>query len=101
MISNLIMIFLLFLLTLTVLIGIKPINDSNDILPIEESNIFRGIWAIIIIMVHVPQEYYNFIQDTIGSFAYIGVTFFFMCSSYGLMYGLHKKKNYLIICCST
>ena len=31
----------------------------------------------------------------VGSFAYIGVTFFFLSSAYGLKYGVENKKDYL------
>lgn len=44
----------------------------------------RGIWCIIIVLVHIPEAYQNPIQDLLGSFAYVGVTFFFMTSGYGL-----------------
>lgn len=44
-------------------------------------------------LVHVPYAYQNRIQGMIGSFAYIGVTFFFMTSSYGLALSLTKKPE--------
>ena len=44
----------------------------------------RGFWSIIVILVHTPTPYQNTLQDMIGSFAYIGVTFFFLTSAYGL-----------------
>lgn len=43
---------------------------------LESTNCMRGFWCIIILLVHIPSEYQNSIQDAIGSFAYIGVTFF-------------------------
>lgn len=44
----------------------------------------RGIFSLIIIMIHIPRTYENKIQLMIGGFAYIGVTFFFLTSAYGL-----------------
>ena len=48
----------------------------------------RGFWCLIIALVHVPAQWQNPIQDLMGSFAYVGVTFFFMTSSYGLVQGV-------------
>lgn len=50
----------------------------------ESTCALRGFWSIIIILVHVPGGFQNQLQDMVGSFAYIGVTFFFMTSAYGL-----------------
>ena len=50
----------------------------------ENSNAFRGIWCIIVILVHIPAQYGNPLQNMAGSFAYIGVTFYFLSSGYGL-----------------
>ncbi len=53
----------------------------------------RGFWCLIILLVHIPPNHQNRIQDLIGSFAYIGVTFFFMTSGYGLMLGIQKNEQ--------
>ena len=58
---------------------------------VESTNSLRGFWCIIILLVHVPADYQNTVQDLLGSFAYIGVSFFFMTSGYGLM--LNMMKN--------
>lgn len=52
----------------------------------------RGFWCIIVILVHIPAVYQNRIQDLMGSFAYIGVTFFFMTSAYGLKVGAKRIR---------
>lgn len=57
----------------------------------DQTNALRGIWCLVILLVHIPAAYQNRIQDMIGSFAYVGVTFFFMTSGYGLMLSLEKK----------
>lgn len=59
---------------------------------IKTTNVFRGIWSIIVIMVHIPKQYGNIIQDMAGSFAYIGVTFFFMASGFGLSQSVLRNK---------
>lgn len=57
------------------------------------TNAMRGFWCIIVILVHVPAAYQNKIQDMAGSFAYIGVTFFFLTSAFGLTTGLKNNPN--------
>jgi len=58
---------------------------------LDNTKAMRGLWCIIVVMVHVPALYQNTVQDLVGSFAYIGVTFFFMTSSYGL--SLQFRRN--------
>lgn len=60
---------------------------------LENTTCMRGFWCIIILLVHIPLQYQNTIQDAIGSFAYIGVTFFFMTSSYGLLLSVEKNPQ--------
>lgn len=59
-------------------------NFNPDFFNIRNTNALRGIWSVIVIMVHIPVQYGNMLQDMVGSFAYIGVTFFFMFSGFGL-----------------
>lgn len=44
-------------------------------------------------MVHIPAQYGNALQDIAGSFAYIGVTFYFMASGYGLSLGVIQNNG--------
>lgn len=60
---------------------------------ITSTTALRGFWCIVIILVHVPNVYENKVQNMIGSFAYIGVTFFFMTSGYGLKLGVRKPDS--------
>ena len=60
---------------------------------IESTNCMRGFWCIIVLLVHIPEVYQNPIQDALGSFAYIAVTFFFMTSGYGLTLGVQKRPD--------
>lgn len=57
----------------------------------DTTTCMRGLWCVIILLVHIPADYQNFIQDKLGSFAYIGVSFFFMTSGYGLT--LSAQRN--------
>lgn len=72
-------------------VGAKYQLESGHFFDLDNTNAMRGFWCIIVILVHIPAAYQNPIQDMIGSFAYIGVTFFFMTSAYGL--SLAQKKN--------
>ena len=57
----------------------------------RNANALRGLWCIIVILVHIPAQYGNALQDMAGSFAYIGVTFYFLASGFGLsLKGLQK-----------
>lgn len=58
----------------------------------------RGFWCLIVMLVHVPEANQNQIQDMIGSFAYIGVTFFFMTSGYGLMLSVKRTESGQMSC---
>lgn len=66
-------------------------NDS--LLDIESTQAMRGFWSIIVVLVHVPLIYQNKYQDMIGSFAYIGVTYFFLISAFGMHQSYLKKRN--------
>ena len=61
----------------------------------QDTAFLKGFWAIIIILVHIPTKYQNVIQDLVGSFAYIGVTFFFIASAFGLKHNIDNKKDYM------
>lgn len=59
-------------------------GGNNAFFDKENSNALRGLWCIIVILVHIPAQYGNALQNMAGSFAYIGVTFYFLSSGYGL-----------------
>lgn len=82
--------FLLFMLGYKA----KYVPEGNDtFFDQQNSKAMRGFWCLIVILVHIPPAYQNTIQDMIGSFAYIGVTFFFMTSAYGLSVGINRKPE--------
>jgi len=82
-------------LALSSLWGIKFDSNKNSFMSIEDTVFLRGFWCIIVVLVHVPADYHNRIQDMLGSFAYIGVTFFFMTSAYGLKWSIDHKVGYM------
>lgn len=75
--------------------GIKIDKEKDSFMSLSDINFLRGFWCIIVVLVHIPAAYQNRIQDMIGSFAYIGVTFFFMTSAYGLKYSMMNKEGYM------
>lgn len=87
-------VFLVVLLFVT-LFGVKYDKNKTEFFSYDDTKILKGFWCIIIVLVHVPADFQNKIQDSLGSFAYIGVTFFFMASAYGLKYSVKHKQNYL------
>lgn len=90
--TYIIMLFIMAFLGFELIIGAKTIDDTHFFNK-DNTNALRGFWCLIIILVHVPAAYQNKMQDMIGSFAYIGVTFFFMTSAYGLRLSVEKGKN--------
>lgn len=92
MTTMLIMLAIILTLAVIVIAGCRKASDET-FFDINNSNVMRGAFSIIILFVHVPQGYTNRIQDMIGSFAYVGVTFFFMTSAYGLMLGFLKNPD--------
>lgn len=90
-----IMMIIMVLFAWIMIYGITKKSDNELLFDKNDTLYLKGLWAIIIILVHIPSNQQNIIQDIIGSFAYIGVTFFFLASAYGLKYNSDKKKEYL------
>lgn len=86
------MVMIIVLLTFIMLVKDERGRNTN-FFDKSTSASLRGFWCIVILLVHVPEAYQNTIQDLVGSFAYIGVTFFFISSSFGVMQGIMKKGN--------
>lgn len=91
--NNVIMLMILLFLGIDILYGAKIKTVNENFFDLNNSKALRGFWCIVVVLVHVPQMYQNPIQDMIGSFAYIGVTFFFMTSSYGLTLSQIRKPE--------
>lgn len=93
--TTIIMSIFLTLFAIIILFGFKRKRNDEIFFDKQDTLFLKGFWSIIIILVHIPIEYQNKIQDIIGSFAYVGVTFFFIASAFGLKYNTDNKKNYL------
>ena len=61
----------------------------------QYTDVIKGLCCLVVIYVHVKPECGNLMQDAIGSFAYVCVTFFFLVSAYGMLRGLDRGLNYL------
>lgn len=96
MITNILMLFIVLLLLFMVLWKAEYVKTEDHFFNKQNTQAMRGIWCIIIMLVHVPLNQQNNIQNFIGSFAFIGVTFFFMISSYTmtLNYIDNEKFNF-------
>lgn len=92
-------IILTLLLTLALFLPIiwntKAPKNNEIFFDKDYTNVLKGIFSIVVVFVHIPVGYQNVMQDAIGSFAYIGVTGFFMISAYGMQYGFEHNPNYL------
>lgn len=75
--------------------GFKYSPEKDSFLSKGDAIFFRGFWCIIVVLVHIPAVYQNRIQDMIGSFGYIGVTFFFLTSAFGIKNSIAHKENYM------
>lgn len=91
--DNLIMFVIVLILAFVILYKIRISPFNEHFFDIDNSKAMRGFWCLIVILVHVPLQYGNVIQDMIGSFAYIGVSFFFLTSGYGLTLSQDKDYN--------
>lgn len=93
MITCAIMAFIMLFLAFELFYKSEYRTDAAHLFDKQNSNAMRGFWCLIVILVHIPASYQNRIQDMLGSFAYIGVTFFFMTSAYGLKLGIKKDPD--------
>ena len=85
----------LILYVAVVAAGMKYTSEKHTFFDSHDVCVMKGMFSIIVILVHIPLSYQNRIQDMMGSFAYIGVTFFFMASGFGLKWGMVNKKDYI------
>lgn len=95
MLTNLIMAGILLALAALLLVGAEYRPDGAHFFNRENSGIMRGFWCLIVVLVHIPAAYQNRVQDMLGSFAYVGVTFFFLTSAYGLHLAAVKQPESL------
>jgi len=94
-ITMLLMLILMVVFAIVILWGTSYDSKKESIMSMADNTFLRGFWSIIVVLVHVPQMYQNRIQDMVGSFAYVGVTFFFLASSFGLKRSITNKPDYI------
>ena len=81
----------LLLFLTTIIYKAHIVNNGYQLFTKEYSTVLKGICCIIVVLVHIPAEHSTRIQNSIGSFAYVAVTLFFLLSGYGL--NVSRKKN--------
>lgn len=75
--------------------ALKTSVDNPQFMNKNFTDTLKGLCAIIVVMVHFRPEYQNSLQDAMGGFAYVAVTFFFLFSAYGMQWSLANKPGYL------
>ncbi len=75
--------------------GLAYTKDTNQFFDKDYTTVIKGLCCIIVILVHIPYEHGNAVQNAAGSFGYICVTLFFMFSAYGLTWSVKNKEGYL------
>lgn len=93
MVDYLIMFAILIFLAFDLLFKVKRKETTTHFFDLDNTIALRGFWCIVVVLVHIPLLYQNRIQDMIGSFGYIGITFFFMASGYGLTLKNNKQPE--------
>ena len=74
---------------------LKNKKDDKAFFGKDYTNALKGLCCLIVIYVHVGHVQGNALQETIGSFAYVAVTLFFLFSAYGMMLSVERKETYL------
>ncbi len=85
----------LIALGVVALYGNKKDDSETYFYSKDYTTVLKGICAIIVMMVHVPDRFVNPLQDAVGSFAYVAVTLFFLTSAYGMHLSLNRSQDYL------
>ena len=75
--------------------GLAYTKDTNHFFNKDYTTVLKGLCCIIVILVHIPHEHGNTVQNAAGSFGYICVTLFFIFSAYGLTWSVKHKEGYL------
>ena len=83
------------ILVFCVLYGNRKLSSQDAFMNKDFTTVLKGACCIIVILVHIPLTYSNKIQDSIGSFAYVGVTLFFLVSAYGMNVSANHNSDYL------
>lgn len=52
-------------------------GEKNQMLNVFYTTAMKGLACIVVVLVHIPAQHSNPVQDMIGSFGFVGVTAFF------------------------
>ena len=58
------------------------------------TNAVKGMMCVVIMYVHISNDYTNTVQNIIGSFAYVGVFTFFAISAFGCRTSVERSQSY-------
>ncbi|MBR5413426.1 MAG: acyltransferase [Fibrobacter sp.] len=68
-------------------------NDGSFSFDKNFTGVLKGVSAIIVVFVHVPEAYHNPGQRLIMCFGFVAVTVFFMISAYGMLFSVNKNEE--------
>lgn len=57
------------------------------------TGVLKGVSAIVVVFVHVPELYHNAAQRMVMSFGFVAVTVFFMISAYGMQFSANRSPD--------
>lgn len=73
-------------------------SSSSNVFLFDKNftGVLKGVSAIIVVFVHIPEAYNNPGQRIVMCFGFVAVTVFFMISAYGMLFSVNKdEKKYL------
>lgn len=70
-------------------------GEKNQMLNVSYTTAMKGLACIVVVLVHIPAQHSNPVQDMIGSFGFVGVTAFFAISAYGFRVSMQRDEKYL------
>lgn len=71
------------------------VDETDHFLNREYTSVLKGLCCILVVIVHVPSDYQNPLQQAVGGFSQVGVTLYFLFSAYGILTGIRRKPDYL------
>lgn len=91
-------VFILLVYLLLILLGSqwKNVDDTEHFMNREYTNVLKGLCCILVVIVHVPSAYNNPLQQAVGGFSQVSVTFYFLFSAYGILESIKSKPDYLL-----
>ena len=57
------------------------------------TGVLKGVSAIVVVFVHVPELYHNAAQRMVMCFGFVAVTVFFMISAYGMQFSINRSPS--------